>query len=480
MSNVPSFGTGTVSISSPARNRPSVEGGGGATKPAEQDVKVPQDKTSTGGAKTQDLAKAAKQETDNEVQRLLQRARANQEQVKQDKAQPDQEDQRKLDAAKANQQAVQQAANPTYAVKQGDTLGAIAKANGVSLAALKELNPDLFKDGKDASGKRRSASGGLIYPGDIIKLPAKQGSAPADKPAEKPADKPPATGAAPKPPVAGEDPKKPEEKEEPKVSLPGDALVEAALKKPGTAGKWTLTEQKQVLDSVKAQVDGLMKVANDETKPAKDRLKATQDAIKLADDMLGIANRSGNYDLAEELKGVLDKDAAGKLAESLKVKAGDGDAVKAAVRELDPGKPEQFKALADQIRKDQPALAGMLDTLANPALSKDVRDELMQAVEDNRNTAKDLRDAVKEIRNPADAEAVAGIATARGQTAFAANVKAASEATSEGVRENLYKAIGGGTFWTTDKGALQEARDNVVTEADQKAFATVSGNLGGL
>ncbi|MEB3237382.1 MAG: LysM peptidoglycan-binding domain-containing protein [Candidatus Sericytochromatia bacterium] len=469
MSNVPSFGTGTVSISAPVQSRPKAEGGG-ATKPAEQEVKARQDETSTGGAKTQDLAKTAKQETDNEVQRLLNRSRANQtNQTSQ--------------ASEATSSTTQEA-GASYTVKQGDTLGAIAKANGVSLADLKQLNPDLFKDGKDASGKRRSASGGLIYPGDSIKLPAKKGSAPADKPAEKPADKPadkpPATGDAPKPPVSGEDPKKPEEKEEPKVCLPGDALVDAALKKPSVAGKWTLTEQKQVLDSVKAQVDGLMKVANDETKPAKDRLKATQDAIKLADDMLGIANRSGNYDLAEELKGVLDKDAAGKLAESLKVKAGDGDAVKTAVRELDPGKPEQFKALADQIRKDQPALAGMLDTLANPALSKDVRDELMQAVEDNRNTAKDLRDAVKEIRNPADAEAVAGIATARGQTAFAANVKAASEATSEGVRENLYKAIGGGTFWTTDKGALQEARDNVVTEADQKAFATVSGNLGGL
>ncbi|MEB3204309.1 MAG: LysM domain-containing protein [Candidatus Sericytochromatia bacterium] len=461
---MPSFNT--VSISSPTQARPKVEGGGTGGSAEARPAAGQRDNSSATNAKTRDLSNSAKQETDREVQRLLQRA----------------EDNKARNSAAPAQEAA--AAGGSYTVKTGDTLGAIAKANGVSLAELKQLNPDLFKDGKDAGGKRRAASGGLIYPGDAIKLPAKQG--------QKPAEKPPATGggqtppASPTPPAAGEEPKKPEKPEKPetpeapKASLPGDKLVGEALKNGSVAGKWTLTEQKQVLDSVKARVDDLMKTANDDAKPANERLKATKEAIKLADDMLGIANRSGNYDLAEELKGVLDKDAAGKLADNLKVKAGDADAVRSAVRELDPGKPEQFKALADQIRKDQPALAGMLDTLANPALSKDVRDELMQAVEDDRNTAKDLRDAVKEIRNAADAAAVASIASARGQTAFAANVKAASEATSEGVRENLYKAIGGGTFWTTDKGALSEARDEVVTEADQKAFATVAANLGGI
>jgi LysM repeat protein len=463
MSSVPSFNTTTVSISPTTQARPKVEGGGTGNSPEPKPAAGQRDNSSATNAKTQDLSKTAKQETDREVQRLLQRAEDN-------KA--------RNQSAPAQETA---AVGGSYTVKTGDTLGAIARANNVSLAELKQLNPDLFKDGKVAGGKRRAASGGLIYPGDTIKLPAKQG--------QKPAEKPPATGggqtppASPTPPVAGEGPKKPEKpeaSEAPKACLPGDKLVGEALKNGSVAGKWTLTEQKQVLESVKARVDDLMKTANDETKLAKERLKAIKEAIKLADDMLGIANRSGNFDLAEELKGVLDKDAAGKLAEILKVKAGDADAFRSAVRELDPGKPDQFKALADQVRKDQPALAAMLDTLANPALSKDVLDELMQAVEDDRNTAKDLRDAVKEIRNPADAAAVASIATARGQTAFASNVKAASEATSEGVRENLYKAIGGGTFWTTDKGALSEARDEVVTEADQKAFATVAANLGGI
>ncbi|MBM3259258.1 MAG: LysM peptidoglycan-binding domain-containing protein [Candidatus Sericytochromatia bacterium] len=460
MSSVPSFSTSTVSISPSVQARPKVEGGGTGGNAEAKPAAGQRDNSSATNAKTEDLSKTAKQETNREVQRLLQRA----------------EDNKARNQATPAQDAA--VAGGSYTVKTGDTLGAIAKANNVSMAELKQLNPDLFKDGKDASGKRRVASGGLIFPGDVIKLPAKQG--------QKPAEKPPATGggqtppASPTPPAAGDEPKKPEVPEAPKASLPGDKLVGEALKNGSVAGKWTLTEQKQVLDSVKARVDDLMRTANDDAKPVNERLKATKEAIKLADDMLGIANRSGNYDLAEELKGVLDKDAAGKLADNLKVKAGDADAVRSAVRELDPGKPEQFKALADQIRKDQPALAGMLDTLANPALSKDVRDELMQAVEDDRNTAKDLRDAVKEIRNPADAAAVASIATARGQTAFAANVKAASEATSEGVRENLYKAIGGGTFWTSDKGALSEARDEVVTEADQKAFATVAANLGGI
>jgi uncharacterized protein (DUF305 family) len=55
-------------------------------------------------------------------------------------------------------------------VKGGDTLGAIAAKNGVTLAQLKELNPHLFQDGKDVGGKRRAADGHWIYPGDKVKL----------------------------------------------------------------------------------------------------------------------------------------------------------------------------------------------------------------------------------------------------------------------------------------------------------------------
>lgn len=69
-------------------------------------------------------------------------------------------------------------------VKAGDTLNKIAKANGMTLADLKEANPDLFKNGPDSSGKRRMTGGDLIYPGDKVKLPFKaenaQKTAPLD------------------------------------------------------------------------------------------------------------------------------------------------------------------------------------------------------------------------------------------------------------------------------------------------------------
>lgn len=64
-------------------------------------------------------------------------------------------------------------------VKAGDTLSSIARQNKISLQQLKELNPELFKDGKDAGGKKRAADGHWIYPGDKIKLrPAAAGTAP--------------------------------------------------------------------------------------------------------------------------------------------------------------------------------------------------------------------------------------------------------------------------------------------------------------
>lgn len=65
------------------------------------------------------------------------------------------------------------AENPTVTVKSGDTLSKIARQNNVSLAQIKELNPELFTDGKDSNGKTRSEGGNLIYPGDVIKLPGK-------------------------------------------------------------------------------------------------------------------------------------------------------------------------------------------------------------------------------------------------------------------------------------------------------------------
>ncbi len=75
----------------------------------------------------------------------------------------------------------------TVTVKPGDTLSKIARENGVSLAELKEANPHLFQDGKDDAGKKRSSSGGLIYPGDQVVIPQKP--APEEKPKTEESEK---------------------------------------------------------------------------------------------------------------------------------------------------------------------------------------------------------------------------------------------------------------------------------------------------
>lgn len=69
-----------------------------------------------------------------------------------------------------------------HTVRAGDTMNKIAKANGVTMADLKEANPELFKNGKDSQGKTRTAGGDLIYPGDKIKIPTKPKPGEGDKP----------------------------------------------------------------------------------------------------------------------------------------------------------------------------------------------------------------------------------------------------------------------------------------------------------
>lgn len=70
----------------------------------------------------------------------------------------------------------------THTVASGDTLGRIARENDVTLEELKAANPQLFQNGKDDNGLRRTSGGDLIYPGDAIKIPTK---APAETPEAK-------------------------------------------------------------------------------------------------------------------------------------------------------------------------------------------------------------------------------------------------------------------------------------------------------
>lgn len=55
-------------------------------------------------------------------------------------------------------------------VRSGDTLGHLAARYHVSLAELKELNPELFQAGADERGRKRAANGHWIYPGDQVRL----------------------------------------------------------------------------------------------------------------------------------------------------------------------------------------------------------------------------------------------------------------------------------------------------------------------
>lgn len=58
----------------------------------------------------------------------------------------------------------------TVAIAKGDTIGAIAARYGVSIDGLRQLNPEIFQDGQDARGRKRSADGRWVYPGDVIRL----------------------------------------------------------------------------------------------------------------------------------------------------------------------------------------------------------------------------------------------------------------------------------------------------------------------
>lgn len=62
-------------------------------------------------------------------------------------------------------------------VRPGDTLGSIAARHHVSLAELKELNPALFTEGRDARNRKRAANGHWIYPGDQVRLRPTTGQA---------------------------------------------------------------------------------------------------------------------------------------------------------------------------------------------------------------------------------------------------------------------------------------------------------------
>ena len=91
--------------------------------------------------------------------------------------------------------AAQPRPSSTVTVQSGDTLSDIAARIGVSFDQLRQWNPELFRDGPDATGLPRQASGGLIYPGDVIQVGPGGVPVPPSGPAQPPAPPlpPPAT-----------------------------------------------------------------------------------------------------------------------------------------------------------------------------------------------------------------------------------------------------------------------------------------------
>ena len=101
-------------------------------------------------------------------------------------------------AAPAKKSAAYVGETKTYVVKSGDTLGAIAIANGISVRQLKELNA-LKKDNIRVGQKLKVPATKVAA--KTTKVPAKKAAAPAKKVAEKKAEKP-APAAAPAAPAA--------------------------------------------------------------------------------------------------------------------------------------------------------------------------------------------------------------------------------------------------------------------------------------
>jgi Ca2+-binding EF-hand superfamily protein len=71
----------------------------------------------------------------------------------------------------------------TVSIKSGDTLGKLVAKYQITYDKLKELNPEIFQEGQDAKGRKRSGDGHWIYPGDVIRLRTASATPPATPPA---------------------------------------------------------------------------------------------------------------------------------------------------------------------------------------------------------------------------------------------------------------------------------------------------------
>ncbi|MBO9539824.1 LysM peptidoglycan-binding domain-containing protein [bacterium] len=179
-------------------------------------------------------------------------------------------------------------ATETVTVKAGDTLSKIARANGVTLDEIKQANPDLFQDGKDATGKRRTSGGALIYPGDQITIPGKaQEAAPA---ASAPEEEATVTESKPE-----ETAPKPSEQ-----AAHGYELLEAATKDPEAAKKWSAQDKADVVAYTREVGAEQMAVANDKTKSVSERVEAIQQAEGTIQVLAQVADAAGLPEVAKE------------------------------------------------------------------------------------------------------------------------------------------------------------------------------------
>ena len=120
-------------------------------------------------------------------------------------------------AAPAKKSAAYVGETKTYVVKSGDTLGAIAIANGISVRQLKDLNALKKNNIRVGQKLKVPATKVAAKAAKTTKVPAKKAAAPAKKAVEKKAEKP-APAAAPAAPAAAA----------PEAAAPAAPAVESA------------------------------------------------------------------------------------------------------------------------------------------------------------------------------------------------------------------------------------------------------------
>lgn len=108
-------------------------------------------------------------------------------------------------------------------IQPGDSLSKLKQRYGLNAKQLAQLNPELFRNGRDRDGRRRSADGRWLYPGDVLRLRAPHLASAKPVPPRAPAPEP-----SPRPRVS-RGPSPAVEKKPPPEAPPDEAMDERFL-----------------------------------------------------------------------------------------------------------------------------------------------------------------------------------------------------------------------------------------------------------